>query len=91
MGVGWDVLQTVILHRASDGEMVEALEILFFYSQDFVHDIVEEASDSCPSYACCFRFEVEELAYEACFPEESFVKPGSPFLDSAFEFGDHSQ
>ena len=57
----------MLAHR----EMVEALPFGALEPKDAMHLIVKETADACGSQILGLGFQVEYLAYQPCFPEES--------------------
>jgi len=49
--IGWQCRQPGIFHRATYREVIEVLIVTVFKTEDFVHRIIEEATDARAAYA----------------------------------------
>ena len=61
--------QAAIIHRAADGEVIQALKLVTFQAENRMAGIVEIAADPGRANPRGLGFQVEHLPHNAGFPE----------------------
>src|SRR6266540_7034374 len=89
--IRWQCGQARILHMAADRKVVERLKRHRAESHQVMDRVIEKTTDSRGADACGLRFQIEHLANQPGFPEESAVEPRSVPMQARFEFCDHCQ
>ena len=76
---------------ATDREVIDTLKLDIPETEQFMHRIIEKASNAGSGNTGCLRLQVEELTDHAALPKEPFIEPGSMGIQGRPESGDHTE
>ena len=77
--------------RATDRKVINTLKLGVPKTKQFVHGIVEKASDARPGNTGRLRLQVEKLADHAALPKEPFVEPSPVGIQRRPKSGNHAK
>jgi hypothetical protein len=81
--------QTLVVHRTTHGEVIQALPGVILQSEQCMHFIIEKTANPRGAYSGGFGFKIERLAENAALPEEVTITPW--LFQSDVESRDHPQ
>ena len=84
-------LQAAILHRPTNRKMIERLNGQALNADDLMDRIIEEAADARRAHSCRFRFQIQDLAEQSCFPKHAWIPPGASLPQDPLELGQHAE
>ena len=67
--------QTLVVHRTTHGEVIQALPGVILQSEQCMHFIIEKTANPRGAYSGGFGFKIERLAENAALPEEVTITP----------------
>src|SRR5215831_14760343 len=91
MMIGRQCRQSPILHRATNGEVVERLEAQALHRHNLMHRVIEETPNPGRPHPRCLRFEVEHLPEYTRLPEETWIPPRSLIPQASLELSQHAK
>ena len=91
MGIRRESHQAMILYRPAHGEVIQVLKLITGETQQIVKRVVEVAADACRAHASSLGFQIQHLAENPRFPEQTALPPSALGADRLSEISDHSQ
>ena len=88
--VGWHGGESIVIYRATDGKMIQALIACIFDSKNMMYRVIEKAPDPGTTDTAHFSLKVKYLSNGPTFPIKPRVKPGAIIFERFLESADHA-
>jgi hypothetical protein len=76
VGIRREGRQAIILNRAANCEVIKVLKLIAVYAQQFMKRVIKVAPDACRARAGSLGFQIQHLAENPRFPEQTAIPPG---------------